>query len=167
MDIRSFRFFYLRDKLPHLDALGRECRGFPVACIASRIDRANNQAIVGLSTVHPNDKGGSFSKLTARKLAIGASFEEPYRINLSPDDTEAEDILYAVMDALYKDYRSTIPNRVRKALKLWLYPKDDMPLIKSYDTIEEAISAIKPPDLTSHSGGSIDPFDAPITEEAV
>ncbi len=128
METKEFRFKYLRDE-----------QRFPVACIATKVDRVNNVVAVGLSTVHPLDKKGHYSKARARMIAMERAVSKPFVIELDPEEKSAKDIMLAVVETLYDDNRT--PTRVHKLLKRWL--NDEVPV--SYPSIEEAIAAIKAP----------------------
>jgi len=124
----EFRFKYFRDS-----------NRFPVACIATQVNRAANKVVVGLSTVHPLDKKGHYSKSRARMIAMERAATKPFIVELDPDETSAKDIMLAVVETLYEE--SKVPTRVHKLLKRWLDEAEPI----AYPTIQAAIQAIKAP----------------------
>ena len=88
-------------------------------------DRAKNNVRVGISTVHPLDKKGSFSKSVARRLAVGAAILTPIVVPMSTlaSQITSHDITWDVLTSL--DHNHTVPTRVRKAIDLWFKSAND------------------------------------------
>ena len=114
--INGYRFLYLRDK-----------NRFPVACVAMDYDKVKNNVRVGLSTVHPLDKKGSFSKAVARRLAVGAAILTPISVPMKVVSSliTTHDITSEVLGTL--EHNHTVPTRVRKAIDLWFKTTDALP----------------------------------------
>lgn len=140
MSDHNFRYVYLREKVKDL-----RHRGFPVACVAMHIDRNTNVVVYGVTTVHPDDKKGSYVSNDGRALAVGRLILDQKSFSFPRHQHHnVNDITCLLMKHLLTD--KSLPTRTRKALKLWL---------KGHGSYEAAKTSLAP----SYANGDYDDFD--------
>lgn len=130
-----FRFLYLRDsiKSTRTDLTNKTVtsRGFPVACIAIRIDRNSNTIYYGVSTVHPKDKNADYDRALARELAVGRLILTKKTVQYQGFKYNSlHDLMRLLVTHLISD--KSLPKQTRKALMNWV--KDDNAMDKKFSS---------------------------------
>lgn len=114
MNSNNFRFLYLREKPTR-----ENDRGFPIACVAMRVDRNTNTVSYGVTTCHASDQKNWFSRKHGRELAVGRLMLNQNTLTLPKNKYHNfHDITWMLLVALQQD--KSVPRKTQKAIKRWL-----------------------------------------------